>query len=95
MLRNRLAKLLLATSVVALGMFGASTAAHAATPHAAAPAVTSADVGVLSQWFFFDRYATKAECKAMGEDLMDSNFIYNYSCQYRNGRYELYVQYNE
>jgi hypothetical protein len=48
------------------------------------------DFTVLS-WRYYFTYDTRAECKDIGLSLVEEGLYSNYSCQYRNGRYELWV----
>jgi hypothetical protein len=106
MLRTRLARVLMTASFVLAGMIatgapanaGAVAQASAVTVVAQASAVTvseTATITPLSEWRFAGYYNTLRECKDEGDYLISINLIYNYSCQYRQGRYELYVQYTE
>jgi hypothetical protein len=98
MSRKRLATVLLTTSFAVGAAFGVAAPASAhgavATGGARASAV-SGEARVLSEWFYAGIYDTRDQCRAEGEYLIRINVARNYTCTYKRGRYELYVQYNE
>lgn len=99
MFRTRLGRLLATASLVIAPVIGvaapasADIAASAATARSVA-APSTGPIRVMS-WWFYGYYDTLSECKAAGNNLIDIGWINNYSCQYRNGRYELHVVYVE
>lgn len=101
MLRTRLATLLATVSLVVVGLAGIGSPAGAhvvpgtSAVNSSAQPTVAPEFTPMSEWMFYGYYPSLRNCKDEGNRLIDLNFIYNYSCVYRNGRYELYVQYTE
>jgi hypothetical protein len=94
MLRTRLGTLLVTASIALVPAIAVTApAAAAGVSHQVASVSEGSSVVVPMTWYFFGYYRDLRACKEEGNQLMDQGFITNYSCQYRNGRYELYVQY--
>ncbi|WP_117210691.1 hypothetical protein [Allorhizocola rhizosphaerae] len=103
MLRTGLAKLLVTASIILAPAIALAAPAGAAVApgtaavasHQGAPVSGDSPVITPMSWHYFDSFDSLRACKDMGNLLYDNNFINNYSCQYRNGKYELWVVYSE
>jgi hypothetical protein len=97
--RKRFARLLAIVSLVLAGLVGAAAPASASTGVAGsrsatvsvAPAQGEQTERPLSYWYEYGRFQSLGDCKAMGNALVDAGEVINYSCQYWQGEYILWV----